>query len=581
MNKFHFFWLWLCFSSGIMAQHNLGNPAQVAEDSTFRSCFIDNFESNMRLMYQEFGALGEYEAIAKQLGYESGQVPIFTANQYCERLMKMNEYSLYPFDCHASVISAIEDYANRRRNTIRVALGRATLYFDLYESILDKYDMPFEIKYLSVVESMLLPKARSHAGALGLWQFMYGTGKMFGLVENSYIDERMDPLKATEAACKYLTKLYGIYDDWNLALAAYNAGPGNVNKAIRRAGGKSTYWEVRPYLPRETQDYVPRFMAIAYLMEHYQIHNIKPTEASLTYYDVDTICLSKGVQMQRIEALINLSVQDIQALNPVYKGTYIPLTYPQQCITLPIEKIALFLEYEEDIYKSNEQFLNVTGVSMDSINTNASMVTEYQNQMQYHKVKKGETLSSLARKYGTTTSKLNKLNGLKSGKLIVGQTLKVGQTRVEVQKPAGIVVVKDSIISQGNQENPSLDSVTLPKRTIRHQVKAGQTMYQIAQTYKVTIDEIVKWNSLPSAQVYVGQVVVIYTDDPNLQAQNNIKESKTIVTSKPATKYYTVKKGDTLGAIANKNKTTVSALQKLNPRVNASKLAIGQKIRVK
>jgi membrane-bound lytic murein transglycosylase D len=495
--------------------------------------------------------------------------------------MKMNEYSLYPFDCHSSVLSAIEDYATRRRNTIRVALGRAELYFDLYESMLDQYNMPLEIKYLSVVESMLLPKARSHAGALGLWQFMYGTGKMFGLVENSHIDERMDPIKATEAACKYLTKLYGIYDDWNLALAAYNAGPGNVNKAIRRAGGKSTYWEVRPFLPKETQDYVPRFMAIAYLMEHYQLHNIKPTEAALTYYDVDTICLSRGAQMQRIEALINLPVEDIKTLNPVYKGTYIPMTNPPQCITLPIEKIALFLEYEQDIYKSNEQFLNATSIPIDSVGGPVKYVTEYENQMQYHKVKKGETISSVARKYGTTTSKLTKLNGLKSGKLTVGQTIKVGQTRVEIQKPIQVNVESNTTLNTEIKEVSAAENAPIPLRTIRHQVKAGQTMYQIAQTYKVTVDDIVKWNSLPSAQVYIGQVVVIYTDDPNLQAQNDLKESKPATSAKPAAKYYTVKKGDTFGAIANKNKTTVKALQKLNPKVNASKLSIGQKIRVK
>ena len=581
MNKFHLLWLLLCLCSGVLAQHNLGTPAQVAEDSTFRSCFIDDFENNMRLMYQDFGASSEYEAIAKQLGYESGQVPTFSAQQYCDRLLKMNEDSRFPFDCHSSVISAIEDYASRRRNTIRVALGRSALYFEMYESILDKYDMPLEIKYLSVVESMLLPKARSRAGALGLWQFMYGTGKMFGLVENSYIDERMDPIKATEAACQYLTKLHGIYDDWNLALAAYNAGPGNVNKAIRRAGGKSTYWEVRPFLPKETQDYVPRFMAIAYLMEHYQLHNIKPTEAVLTYYDVDTICLSRGAQMQRIEALVNLPVDDIKALNPVYKGTYIPMTNPQQCITLPIEKIALFLEYEEDIYKSNEQFLNTSGVPVDNTNAILTYVTEYEYKIQYHKVKKGETLSAIARKYGKTSSELTKLNGLRSSKLKVGQTLKVGQNKVEVRKPVYIPQDSVSTLSIVDSSKFVNEPNELPLRTLRHQVKAGQTTYLIAKAYNVSVDDILKWNSLSSSNVYVGQVIVIYTNDPNMQVQDNLTSARNSTSTQAAAKYYQVKKGDTFGGIAKKHQVSVSQLQKLNPKVSPSKLTIGQRIRVK
>lgn len=564
------------------AQFNVSGPTAAAEDTTFTSCFLDEFESNMRSMYQQFGSINEYEKVMKQLGYEPHHIPSFSNKEYCQRLMKMNEYSLIPFDCHPTVIQAIEDYAGRRRSTIRIALGRSKLYFDLYESMLDKYDLPTELKYLSVIESMLLPKAKSRAGALGLWQFMYGTGKMFGLTENSFIDERMDPLKATDAACRYLKKLHAIYNDWNLALAAYNAGPGNVNKAIRRADGKTTYWEVRPFLPRETQDYVPRFMAFAYLMEHHHLHNIVPAEVPITYYDVDTVCLRKGVQMQRIEALVGIGVEEIQYLNPIYKTTYIPKTSPPQCITLPLEKISLFIEYEDDIYKSNEPFLNQSGLMLDSADLVNSGEIEYENKIRYHKVKKGESLVMIAKKYGTTKSAILKMNNRSSEKLRIGETIKIDYISVPIQKSdlqiAGTsILVFDSVYIDTTSEN-SLPIVIKPTR---YQVKSGETLYGIAQIHMVTVDDIIKWNNLSSAKVYVGQVLLIYSEGINAQVAEELSQKSKIAIDQAQKKFHTVKSGESLGALAKKYGTTVATIQKLNPGVKPSKLQVGQKIRVK
>jgi membrane-bound lytic murein transglycosylase D len=577
MLRFFSVLIFVLFISATWAQHNLSGPAATSEDSLNNTCFLDEFEQNMRQFYLQYASLDEYEQIRKQLNYEPGHVPSFSAKEYCQRLMKMNEYSDYPFDCHPTVIAAIEDFGMRRRSTIKIALGRSKLYFEMMETILDKHGLPTELKYLSVVESMLLPKAKSRAGALGLWQFMYGTGKMFGLVENSFIDERMDPIKATEAACLYLKKLYSIYSDWNLALAAYNAGPGNVNKAIRRAEGRSTYWEVRPFLPKETQDYVPRFMAIAYLMEHHVVHNIVPAEAKLTYYDLDTVCLRKGVQMQRVEALVGITVPEIQMLNPVYKGTYIPKTEPNQCITLPLEKIALFIEYEEDIYKSDNQFLNESNALADSGNLINTSDVVYEHKIRYHKVKRGETMGSIAAKYGTTKSQIMKMNGFRSEKLKAGQTIKIDKIMVPVspsQNPS----------TENPTDTTNTEAVVVAQnelKTIRHTVKAGETLYAISQAYKVSVDEIVKWNNLPSPQVYVGQVLVIYTNDPNAVAINLKPTNPPTNQTTAPKKYHTVKSGETLGAIAGKYGTTVAAIQKLNPGLKPNKLQIGQKIRVK
>lgn len=562
--------------SASLSQHNISGPAAVYEDSTFTSCFLDEFEANIRQFYLQYATLDEYEQIRKQLNYEPAHIPSFTAKEYCQRLMKMNEYSEFPFDCHPAVISAIEDFGMKRRSTIKIALGRSKLYFDMFETILDKHGLPYELKYLAVVESMLLPKAKSRAGALGLWQFMYGTGKMFGLVENSFIDERMDPIKATEAACLYLKKLYSIYNDWNLALAAYNAGPGNVNKAIRRADGRSTYWEVRPFLPKETQDYVPRFMAIAYLMEHHAVHNIVPAEAKFTFYDVDTVCLRKGLQMQRVEALVGIPVQEIQMLNPIYKGTYIPKTEPQQCITLPLEKIALFIEYEDDIYKSDNIFLNDSDALIDSLDMVNTSDVSYEYKIRYHKVKKGETLVAIAKKYGTTKSQIMKLNGMKTEKLTIGQTIKVEKISVPITQ-----------VANTNAENPTDSSATqiespqqIDLKTIRHTVKSGETLYGISQNYKVSVDELVKWNNLSSTNVYVGQVLVLYTGDKNAVA-NNTSGANNNATQNAPKKYHTVQSGETLSNIAKKHGTTVAAIEKLNPGIKPNSLKIGQKVRVK
>jgi membrane-bound lytic murein transglycosylase D len=548
------------------------------EDTTVFSCFLDEFESNMRAMYQQFGSVAEYDGIIKQLGYEPHHIPTFTPKEYCQRLMKMNEYSNIPFDCHPSVIQAIQDYGERRRSTIKIALGRSKLYFELFEAMLDKYDLPIELKYLSVIESMLLPKARSRAGALGLWQFMYGTGKLFGLVENSFIDERMDPLKATDAACRYLKKLYEIYNDWNLALAAYNAGPGNVNKAIRRAEGKTTYWEIRPFLPRETQNYVPRFMAFAYLMEHHQLHNLVPASVPITYYDIDTVCLKKGVQMQRIEALIGVRVDEIQYLNPVYKTTYIPKTSPPQCITLPLEKIALFIEYEEDIYKSDDIFLNQYVALQDSANVAISTEIVYENKIRYHKVKKGETLASIAKKYGTTKSAILKMNNRTSERLKVGETIKVDYISVPVKRPIEhSEVVQNAVLEI---DSAATEFEVKEQNRIRYQVKAGETLYGIAQLHKVTVDDIIKWNNLSSQKVYVGQVLLIYSEGIDAKVASEMAQRNNTNTAHAQKKFYTVKSGDSFGSIAKKHGTTVAALQKLNPGVKANKLQIGQKIRV-
>ena len=267
------FFIYIAFSIPMLV------GAQV--DTLVKDPFVEAVEQSLQMFYAEQAYNKNYDSVITALNYEANEVPTFSDAVYCERLEKMNEMSPFDFQCNPHTLSTLKFFAQNRRNFARVVMGRGELYFDMFEATLSKYGLPMELKFLSVIESGLRPQVKSRAGALGLWQFMYRTGKYYDLNENSYIDERMDPVLATDAACRYLKKLHEIYNDWNLALAAYNAGPGNVNKAIRRSGGKVDYWEVRPFLPRETQGYVPNFIAAAYLLTYHAEHNIVPAPAKL------------------------------------------------------------------------------------------------------------------------------------------------------------------------------------------------------------------------------------------------------------------------------------------------------------
>lgn len=505
------------------------------KDSLSGDAFLRMVDQSLTLYYQDFQRNGNTDSIIDALGYEAGTTPTFSDEEYCIRLAKMNEVSDFGFDCNSVSLATIRNFAATRRNFAKVILGRSKLYFDLYEEKLAEYGLPLELKYLSVIESGLRPQIKSHAGATGLWQFMYATGKSYGLIENSYIDERMDPAKATDAACRMLKKLFGIYGDWNLALAAYNAGPGNVNKAIKRSGGKRTYWEIRQYLPKETQGYVPTFIAAAYLLTYHAEHNIVPAAAKIHYFHLDTLCLRSGLHMQTLEKLVAWNVDDIQALNPVYKTTYIPNTYPKQCITGPLEKIGLLVSLEDSLYVL-ERYLYGGGtttappVIKDPSFTNADQLvisnpTENKTpkttvvttvKYTYHKVKTGENLGKIAAQYNVSVQNIMEWNNLKSTQITVGTLLKI-QTYITttIENPEVITPPETSI---GSDTLPVRNEPTTPVRSTPTPVKK---------------------------------------------------------------KYYTIHSGDSFAKIAGKHGITVAQLKKLNPGVNPSRIKAGQKVRVK
>lgn len=480
----------LIFFSCIFAlAANAQTPAHLVRpgDTLKKDAFINTVEQSLQMFLADYANQNNYDSIITALNYEPGDAPQFSDEVYCERLEKMNEMSPFHLDCNAATLSTIKFFAQNRRGFARVVLGRSTLYFDLFEEKLAEYGLPIELKYLPVIESGLRPQVKSRAGALGLWQFMYRTGLYFGLKENSYIDERMDPVQATDAACRYLRQLYGIYGDWNLALAAYNAGPGNVNKAIRRSGNKTTYWEVRPFLPTETQGYVPNFIAAAYLLTYHAEHNIIPMDVKVHYAQLDTMCLSAGVHMNSISKLVNWPVDDIKVLNPVYKTTYIPSTKPSQCISGPLEKIGLLVSLEDSLYGLERKLysgevapvvkpIDLEPVVVDSLDSLGNSLPALGSYI-YHKVKSGETMGTIATKYGVTVEQIMEWNALRTTNIYVGQRLQLKSG------PGG-----------ANQQN-EVPKVETPKPVKKYYtVKSGDTFSKVASRHGLTQAQLTKLN---------------------------------------------------------------------------------------
>ena len=302
----------------------------------------------------------------------------------------------------------IVTFGLRRQQHLSSMLGRAPMYMSLFEEVLDKHGMPMELKYLPVVESGLNPEARSPAGARGLWQFMYYTAKAEGLRIDAYIDERKDPLASTEAACRHLARLHGMYEDWFFALAAYNAGPGNVNKAIRRSGGKTNYWEVRPFLPKETRDYVPNFMAMVYLMEHHLAHGIEPSEPWPMSMSIDTLLVRGPLRFDQMAAATTLDEAEIAVLNPMYRLGIVPGPGEPYPVRWPVGKVAEFLAAEE---------------AMRAHKPELTPEIKYEPEPVVYRVKSGDVLGSIANKYGVKVSQLKAWNDLNSSMIRVGQKL--------------------------------------------------------------------------------------------------------------------------------------------------------------
>lgn len=350
----------------------------------------------------------------------SAVIPQFSDSVYIDRLQRMPTIMEMPYN--AIVREYIDRYAVKLRNQVSVMLAANNFYMPLFEEALDAYDLPLELKYLPIIESALKPTARSRAGALGLWQFMLKTGRLYGLESNSLVDDRLDPIKATWAAARYLREMYDIYKDWHLVIAAYNCGPGNVNKAIRRAGGATDYWSIYNYLPRETRGYVPAFIAANYIMTYYCHHNICPMNTEIIP-PTDTLQISRELHLQQVADVCDITIDELKSLNPQYKRNIIPGNTKPYTLRLPQTKIATFIDNQDTIYnhRAAELFKNRKTVAV----SNKITPTVGKGALSYHTIRSGETLSTIAQRYGVKVSQLKDWNGLSSNRIRAGKKLKI------------------------------------------------------------------------------------------------------------------------------------------------------------
>jgi len=343
-----------------------------------------------------------------------------------ERLRKLNEKTPFNVEYNPVLEQVIKSFLKNRRSSLERLMSLSDYYFPMFEQEMSNQKIPLEMKYLAIIESALNPKARSRAGATGLWQFMYATGKSYGLEVNNYVDERSDPVRSTKAAAKYLNELYKIFGDWDLTLAAYNSGPGNVTKAIRRSNGKTNYWNLRPYLPRETAGYVPAFLATLYIFEYAKEHGFKPQKRANHLFQTDTIRVKEAIPFKDIAEITGMDVQDIQFFNPSYQLDVVPYVEGRNyAVRLPISEIGKFVSNEQAIYN----YLNEQKAQREQILPEVAKGEQYaggkSTKKTIYTVKKGDNLGKIASRHGVSINNLKRWNRMKSNKVRVGQRLSI------------------------------------------------------------------------------------------------------------------------------------------------------------
>jgi membrane-bound lytic murein transglycosylase D len=450
--------------------------------------FVDNYDSILVAHYREMNHFTLDTSELNILNLPSDSFPRFSDAIFKFRIGQLDQQSPFSFVANDATIAMIKLYAYKRKRLTSKMLAYGELYFPIFEKYLIKYDMPLELKYLPIVESALNPKAKSSAGAGGLWQFMPKTGMMYDLSITSYVDKRFDPYLASDAACQYLKFLHSIYDDWSMALAAYNAGPGNVNKAIRRSGGKTTYWEIRPYLFKETKNYVPAFIAVNYIMNYASEHNLYPKTPLFLELEVDTIHICDRIEFEVLEEWLGYEISKLKYLNPKFISNVIPKPDSIDFIYLPNFLIGDFIMHEDSIYKYS---------SLE--NKYLVAANKPKKVLKTHYVKSGESLRSIAKKYKCTEQEIKAWNLLSSNYLKSGKKLSIYLEENAKQD------------SSSSANKTDVKQETFSGEYTYYTILKGDTLWDIAQKYNgVSVDDLKRHNrSLNSNNLKTGTKIKI------------------------------------------------------------------------
>jgi membrane-bound lytic murein transglycosylase D len=498
-----------------------------------------------------------------------------------ERLKKLDSKSPFNIEYNPGLENLIKSFLKNRKKSFERLMAISEYYFPMFEDAMAKQNVPLEIKYLAVVESALNPKAVSRVGATGLWQFMYQTGKQYNLNIDSYVDERSDPLKASEAAAQYMSNMYKIFGDWDLVLASYNSGPGNVAKAIRRSGGQQNFWNIRKNLPKETQGYVPAFLATMYIYEYHKEHGIVPERALVKHFSTDTVMIKSQLSFKQLSDLLDIPVAQLQMLNPSFKLNTIPKYFDRtHYLRLPQDKVALFTSNESKIYayaeheaSKREKPFSQLAFSRDK-DSSGFTGERTVSRTKFHKVRKGDNLSEIAGRYDVSISQIKKWNKLKSNKAPLGRNLKIVTTeRIAYKaKKDKAPVQKTEAVAVAEPKEVKTD-VQAAEETTENQfyvVQAGDNLSAIARKYNISVNDIKQWNNFEDSNLLAGTKIIVAKQDD--QANEDVAQK-----TETKTVEYTVKKGDFLGIIAKKNNVALADLRGWN-NLEGNNIHAGQKL---
>ncbi len=424
--------------------------------------------------------------------YTYEYVPDATYEEIASRIDKID--TKIPLVFNTRVKSFVDYFTVRDREYTKMVLRRSTYYFPIFEKILAEHNMPDELKYLAIVESGLKATARSWASAVGLWQFVYYTGRSYGLHSDWYVDDRMDPVKSTEAAAKYLKSLYVMFGDWELALAAYNCGPGNVRKAIRRSGYKKKFWDIYNYLPRETRGYLPQFVAIAYTFNYQEEHNFIMDDSEYLYpIASDTVMVKNFLNLNTLADMLDVCMEDMDLLNPSLKHKAIPEGSKYLSIRIPSDKLSFFHENKSSILDSASR----TGKKELEQLARNTVGSTYGREKVVHRVRSGDVLGKIASRYHVRVSDIKKWNGLRSNTIRIGQRL-------------NIWLVPNAYVASSKPQEPAAKQHVVENGTKYYIVQPGDTLWDISKAYNnMSIDKLKKLNNLKSNKIQPGQKLVV------------------------------------------------------------------------
>lgn len=591
-------WAVLLFSTNAFAQTDkvtLADTVSEADEMAPTVSILESLDSLTNCLFEGCFSFKDSAMLAEKFGADTLMVNTISDSEIIDKMQYIP--TSIAIELNPYVRPYIDLYGTKRREQVRQMLGLSELYFPIFEAELDRRNLPMELKYLPIVESALNPQAVSRVGATGLWQIMYSTGKWLDLEIHSYIDERRDPYRSTTAALDYLERMYAVYGDWLIVIAAYNCGPGNVNKAIRRSGGKKTFWEIRDYLPRETRGYVPAFIGAMYVFHYYEDFNLKPIPTAFSFNNTDTVMVHEPIELDRVADIIGADVNELAYLNPSLKKKEVPKVRDGYALVLPIDKIYAYEDMRDSIYRRYRE-LELVNTSDTAVSNTVLTTIE---RLEYT-VKSGDNLGEISGWYNVDIEQMRKWSGLSSNTIHVGDTLLVYVPIEDADKYSKVESWTDEQKERNSTQvvaNTQHVSGVSGMTKLTYTIKSGDNLGFIAEWYDCSAQQLRNWNGINGNTIRVGGKLTVYVpksqasryadiNSMSFAAKQQIEKGGSVKVSTPVAEedcdcvYYTVRSGDTLWDIAKKYPgVSIDDIKKTNNIYDSRGLKPGMKLKIK